>query len=188
MRLLLVEDDTMIGRAMRQGLADAGFAVDWVTDGNAAELALIDAVYDLLVLDLGLPGQDGMSLLRGLRQRRNPLPVLVVTARDSVADRIDGLNAGADDYVLKPFNLDELIARVRALLRRHAGGATPLLECGGLTLDTVRREVRRNGEEIQLSAREFALLEALMQRPGAVLSRVQLEDAVYGWGEEVGSN
>jgi len=188
MRLLLVEDDPMIGRAMGQGLRDAGFTVDWVTDGDAAELALANGVYDLVVLDLGLPGKDGMELLRELRARRDLLPVLIVTARDAVADRIDGLNAGADDYVLKPFDLDELVARVRALLRRHAGGATPLLECGGLTLDTVRREVRRNGEEIQLSAREFALLEALMQRPGAVLSRVQLEDAVYGWGEEVGSN
>jgi DNA-binding response OmpR family regulator len=188
MRLLLVEDDPMIGRAMGQGLRDAGLAVDWVTDGRAAELALGNGVYDLAVLDLGLPGKDGMELLRELRARRDLLPVLIVTARDSVADRIDGLNAGADDYVLKPFDLDELVARVRALLRRHAGGATPLLECGGLTLDTVRREVRRNGEEIQLSGREFALLEALMQRPGAVLSRAQLEDAVYGWGEEVGSN
>jgi len=188
MRLLLVEDDPMIGRAMGQGLRDAGFTVDWVTDGDAAALALANGVYDLAVLDLGLPGKDGMELLRELRARRDLLPVLIVTARDAVADRIDGLNAGADDYVLKPFDLDELVARVRALLRRHAGGATPLLECGGLTLDTVRREVRRNGEEIQLSAREFALLEALMQRPGAVLSRVQLEDAVYGWGEEVGSN
>jgi DNA-binding response OmpR family regulator len=188
MRLLLVEDDPMIGRAMGQGLRDAGLAVDWVTDGRAAELALANGVYDLAVLDLGLPGKDGMELLCELRARRDLLPVLIVTARDSVADRIDGLNAGADDYVLKPFDLDELVARVRALLRRHAGGATPLLECGGLTLDTVRREVRRNGEEMQLSAREFALLEALMQRPGAVLSRAQLEDAVYGWGEEVGSN
>jgi len=188
MRLLLVEDDPMIGRAMGQGLRDAGFTLDWVTDGAAAELALANGVYDLAVLDLGLPGKDGMELLRELRARRDLLPVLIVTARDAVADRVDGLNAGADDYVLKPFDLDELVARVRALLRRHAGGATPLLECGGLTLDTVRREVRRKGEEIQLSAREFALLEALMQRPGAVLSRVQLEDAVYGWGEEVGSN
>ena len=188
MRLLLVEDDAMIGRAVRQGLGDAGFTVDWVTDGRAAELALANGVYDLAVLDLGLPAKDGMEVLRELRKRRDPLPVLIVTARDAVADRIEGLNAGADDYVLKPFDLDELVARVRALLRRHAGGATPVLECGGLTLDTVRREVRRDGQEIQLSAREFALLEALMQRPGAVLSREQLEDAIYGWGEEVGSN
>jgi two-component system response regulator QseB len=188
MRLLLVEDDTMLGRAMRQGLADAGFTVDWVTDGHAAELALANDVYDLAVLDLGLPVKDGMAVLSDLRGRRVTLPVLIVTARDSVADRIAGLNAGADDYVLKPFDLDELVARVRALLRRHAGGAGPLFECGTLVLDPVRREVRKDGQEVQLSAREFALLEALMQRPGAVLSREQLEDAVYGWGEEVGSN
>lgn len=188
MRLLLVEDDLMIGRAVRQGLGDAGFTVDWVTDGRAAELALANGVYDLAVLDLGLPAKDGMQVLRELRSRRNPVRVLIATARDAVADRIAGLNAGADDYVLKPFDLDELVARVRALLRRDAGGAMPLLECGSLTMDTVRREVRRGGETIPLSAREFALLEALMQRPGAVLSRQQLEDAVWGWGEEVGSN
>jgi DNA-binding response OmpR family regulator len=188
MRLLLVEDDTMLGRGMRQGLADAGFAVDWVTDGRAAELALANGVYDLALLDLGLPGKDGMTLLAELRGRHDALPVLIVTARDSVADRIAGLNAGADDYVLKPFDLDELVARVRALLLRRAGAAGPVLECGGIVLDPVRREVRKDGQEVPLSAREFALLEALMQRPGAVLSREQLEDTVYGWGEEVGSN
>lgn len=188
MRLLLVEDDTMIGRAMRQGLGGAGFTVDWVTDGQAAELALADGVYDLAVLDLGLPGKDGMAVLSSLRTRRDPLPVLIVTARDSVPDRVAGLNAGADDYVLKPFDLDELVARVRALLRRHAGTGSSLLECGKLSLDPMRREVRLEGLAVQLSAREFSLLEALMQRPGAVLSREQLEDAVYGWGQEVGSN
>jgi two-component system response regulator QseB len=188
MRLLLVEDDAMIGRAVRQGLGDAGFTVDWVTDGRAAELALANGVYDLAVLDLGLPGKDGMTVLRELRARRDPLPVLIVTARDAVPDRVEGLNAGADDYVLKPFDLDELVARVRALLRRQAGGAVPVLQAGGLTLDTVRSEVFLEGKEIRLSAREFALLEALMRRPGAVLSRERLEDAVYGWGEEVGSN
>ncbi|HSH91516.1 MAG TPA: response regulator transcription factor [Ramlibacter sp.] len=188
MRLLLIEDDAMIGRAVRQGLGDAGFTVDWVTDGRAAELALGNGVYDLAVLDLGLPGKDGMALLNELRARRDALPVLVVTARDAVADRIAGLNAGADDYVLKPFDLDELVARVRALLRRRAGGASPVLECGSLVMDPVRREVNQGGQAVQLSAREFALLEALMQRPGAVLSREQLEDTIYGWGEEVGSN
>jgi DNA-binding response OmpR family regulator len=188
MRLLLVEDDTMLGRGMRQGLAEAGFTVDWVTDGHAAELALANGVYDLALLDVGLPAKDGMTLLSEMRARRDALPVLIVTARDSVADRVAGLNAGADDYVLKPFDLDELVARVRALLRRRAGAAGPLLECGGIVLDPVRREVRKDGQEVPLSAREFALLEALMQRPGAVLSREQLEDTVYGWGEEVGSN
>lgn len=188
MRLLLVEDDLMIGRAVRQGLGGAGFAVDWVTDGRAAELALANGVYDLAVLDLGLPVKDGMALLRELRTRRDPIPVLVVTARDAVPDRIAGLNAGADDYLQKPFDLDELIARVRALLRRRAGNAAPLLECGALTLDPVRREVWLQDAAVNLSAKEFALLEALLQRPGAVLSREQLEDAVYGWRNEVASN
>ena len=188
MRLLLVEDDPMIGRAVRQGLGDAGFAVDWVMDGNAAERALANGVYELALLDLGLPGQDGMALLKRLRHSGNAVPVLIVTARDAVADRIAGLNAGADDYVLKPFDFDELIARVRALLRRHAGGGSPLLECGTLVLDPVRKEVRLKGDLVHLSAREFALLEVLLQRPGAVLSREQLEDSVYGWTEEIGSN
>lgn len=188
MRLLLVEDDAMIGRAVRQGLVDSGFTVDWVTDGRAAELALANGVYDLALLDLGLPGKDGMSLLVQLRERRDRLPVLIVTARDAVADRIAGLNAGADDYVLKPFDLDELIARVRALLRRHAGEGSPLLECGTLSLDPVHKQVHLAGQPVQLSAKEFTLLEKLMQKPGAVLSREQLEDALYGWGEEIGSN
>lgn len=191
MRLLLIEDDSMIGRAVRQGLGDVGFAVDWVESGRAAELALANGVYDLALLDLGLPDYDGMTLLRKLRAGRSELaqlPVLIATARDAVADRITGLNSGADDYVLKPFDLDELIARVRALLRRRGGGASPLLECGGLTLDTVRREVQLDCLPVTLSAREFALLETLMQRPGAVLSREQLENAIYGWEQEIGSN
>lgn len=188
MRLLLIEDDPMIGRAVRQGLLDAGFAVDWATDGREAELALGQDVYHLAVLDLGLPAKDGMTLLRELRARRSDLPVLVATARDAIPDRVAGLNAGADDYVLKPFDLDELIARIRALLRRRSGSASPVLECGELTLDPIGRHVRLHGEAVDLSAREFSLLEALMQRPGAVLSREQLEDAVYGWQQEVGSN
>jgi two-component system response regulator QseB len=188
MRLLLVEDDPMIGRAVRQGLGGAGFAVDWVSDGRSAELALANGVYDAAVLDLGLPGKDGMALLRELRARGNSLPVLVATARDAVPERIAGLNAGADDYVLKPFDLDELIARVRALLRRHSGSGLPQLVCGGLSLDPARREVTLDGQPVALSGREFALLEALMQRPGAVLSREQLEEAVYGWQQEIGSN
>jgi len=181
----------MIGRAVRQGLGDAGFAVDWVETGRAAELALANGVYDLALLDLGLPDRDGMTLLRELRARHSELaklPVLIATARDAVADRIAGLNTGADDYVLKPFDLDELIARVRALLRRRGGGASPLLECGGLTLNTVRREVQLDSLPVALSTREFALLEALMQNPGTVLSREQLEDAIYGWEQQIGSN
>jgi two-component system response regulator QseB len=188
MRILLIEDDAMIGRAVRRGLADAGFAVDWVTDGRAAELALHNDVYDLAVLDLGLPKKDGMAILASLRSMGNAMPVLIASARDTVRDRIAGLEAGADDYVLKPFDLDELVARVRALLRRNAGSGSPLLKFGTLVLDPLRKVVTQGDFTIDLSAKEFAVLEALMQRPGAVLSRAQLEESVYGWGDEVGSN
>jgi len=188
MRILLIEDDAMIGKAVRQGLGQAGFAVDWVTDGRAAELSLANGVYDLAVLDLGLPKKDGMAILCALRAMGNAMPVLIASARDTVRDRIAGLEAGADDYVLKPFDLDELVARVRALLRRHAGSGSPVLRCGALALDPVRKTVVKDGTPVLLSAREFAVLEALMQRPGAVLSREKLEESVYGWGEEVGSN
>lgn len=188
MRILLIEDDQMIGAAVRQGLLQAGFAVDWVTDGRAAELSLANDSHDLAILDLGLPRKDGMAILAALRSGGNPIPVLVASARDTVGDRIAGLEAGADDYVLKPFDLDELVARVRALLRRRAGSGSPLLKFGGLTLDPMRRSVLRDGVPIELSAKEFALLETLMQRPGAVMSREKLEESVYGWGEEVGSN
>ncbi len=188
MRLLLIEDDDMIGKAVREGLTRAGFTVDWVTDGRAADLALGNGVYDLAILDLGLPKKDGMAILATLRAMSNFIPVLIASARDTVADRIAGLEAGADDYVLKPFDLDELIARVRALLRRHAGSGSPLLKCGALVLDPVRKTVVQDDIAIELSAKEFALLETLMQRPGAVLSREQLEESVYGWDDEIGSN
>lgn len=188
MRILLIEDDAMIGKAVRSGLADAGFAVDWVTDGRAAELALANDVYDLAVLDLGLPKKDGMAILASMRGLGNSMPVLIASARDAVRDRIAGLEAGADDYVLKPFDLDELVARVRALLRRNAGSGSPLLKFGSLMLDPLRKLVTRGDATVDLSAKEFAVLEALMRRPGAVLSRAQLEESVYGWGDEVGSN
>jgi two-component system response regulator QseB len=188
MRVLLIEDDPMIGGAVRTGLSNAGFAVDWVTDGRAAELALKDGNHDVAVLDLGLPRQDGMSVLAAARAAGSRTPVLIVTARDGVADRIAGLDAGADDYVVKPFDLDELVARIRAVWRRHAGASSPMLVSGEISLDSVRHVVTRGGHPVELSAREFAVLEALMRRPGAVLSRRQLEDAVYGWGEEVASN
>jgi two-component system response regulator QseB len=188
MRVLLVEDDSMIGSAVRAGLAEAGFTVDWVTDGRAAQLALAEGGHDVAVLDLGLPRQDGMAVLAAARAAGNRTPVLIATARDGVADRIAGLDAGADDYVVKPFDLDELAARIRAVWRRHAGAASPVLSSGEVALDPVRHVVTRNGEPVELSAREYAVLEALLRRPGAVLSRRQLEEAVYGWGEEVASN
>lgn len=188
MRILLIEDDPMVGRAVRRGLLDAGFVVDWLRDGQAAQLALANAEHDLAVLDLGLPGQDGMQLLRQMRARGNAMPVLVVTARDAVADRIAGLHAGADDYLLKPFDFDELVARVHALLRRCGGTGAPCLVCGALVLDPVRRSVHLAQQPVDLTAREFDLLQALMQRPGAVLSRQRLEASIYGWGQEVESN
>ena len=188
MRILLIEDDAMIGKAVREGLTQAGFAVDWVTDGRAADLALANGVYDIAILDLGLPKKDGLAILATLRSAGNSMPVLIASARDTVRDRIAGLEAGADDYVLKPFDLDELVARVRALLRRHAGSGIPLMAFGALVLDPVKRAVERDGVAVELSAKEFAILEALMRRPGAVLSREKLEESVYGWGEEVGSN
>ncbi len=188
MRLLLVEDDRMIGRALKQGLSDAGIVVDWVTDVAAAELALLHDVYALVLLDLGLPGPDGMTLLKQLRARQHPISVLIITARDSLNDRLAGLNAGADDYLLKPFDLDELIARIRAVVRRSHHTGTPWLECGALRLDPEQKTVTLHGEPVALSAREFAVLETLMQRPGTVISRSQLEDSLYGWEHEIGSN
>jgi two-component system response regulator QseB len=188
MRLLLVEDDAMVGKALAQGLVRAGFALDWVTDGRSAELALANGVYDLAVLDLGLPKKDGMAILATLRASGNAVPVLIASARDTVEDRIAGLEAGADDYLLKPFDLKELIARIRAILRRHSGSGSPLMKAGSIVMDPGRKSVTLNGDEIDLSAKEFAVLEALMQRPGKVLSRDELEEAVYGWKDEIGSN
>jgi two-component system response regulator QseB len=188
MRLLLAEDDAMIGEAVRNGLRRQGFVVDWVQDGIAAEQALATEPYDACVLDLGLPRKDGLGVLRDLRARGSDLPVLVLTARDAVADRIAGLDAGADDYVIKPFDLNEIAARIRALLRRRAGRASSVLEYRGVTLDPATHEVRKDGERVQLSPREFALLHALLEQPGRVLSRAQLEESLYGWGEEVESN
>ncbi len=188
MRILLVEDDSMIGESMRQGLRQDGFTVDWAQDGRAAELAIENGVYDLLVLDLGLPKKEGLDVLKQLRRRGNKMPVLIVTARDAVADRIKGLDAGADDYLVKPFDLNELAARIRALMRRWSGRADPVIRCGKLTLNLATREVTFEDKPVFLSAREFALLDAFLDRPGAVLSREQLEEKLYGWGGEVQSN
>ena len=187
MRILLAEDDPMIGASVRRGLAQDGFAVDWVPDGRAAELALAERVHDALLLDLGLPRKTGLDVLAAMRRAGDTRPVLILTARDAIGDRVAGLDAGADDYLVKPFALDELAARLRALLRRRSGRAEPVVAWGGIELNPATRQVRRNGELIALSAREFALLEALLARPGAILSRAQLEDKLYGWNDGVES-
>ncbi|MGN6807324.1 MAG: response regulator [Trinickia sp.] len=189
MRVLLVEDDPMIGEAVQNALKDVSYATDWVKTGQAALTALEAQHYDLVLLDLGLPGKDGLQVLASIRGRDNPVPVLIVTARDALDDRLRGLDGGADDYVLKPFEMAELLARMRAVLRRKAGRAAPLLGNGRVSLDPVTREaVADGGAPVQLSNREFALLHALLIRPGAILSRSDLEDRIYGWGEEVESN
>ncbi|MEO8078914.1 MAG: response regulator transcription factor [Caldimonas sp.] len=199
MRLLLVEDDRMIGEGLQRALRLEGHAVDWVRDAAAADGTLASERFDLVLLDLGLPPghaaagtavqpRDGIEVLRAARARHDTTPVIVLTARDGRGDRVAGLDAGADDYLVKPFDLDELNARIRAVVRRHAGRAEPQLVCDGVVLDPVDHRVTRDGAPVTLSAREFAVLEALMTRPGAVLSRAQLEDRLYGWGEEIESN
>ena len=188
MRVLLVEDDAMIGESVAAGLRHAGHTVDSVQDGRAAEAALAAGVHEIVLLDLGLPRKLGLDVLRRLRADGADLPVLIITARDAVADRIAGLDAGADDYIVKPFDLDELAARIRAVARRRAGRAAPVIEHGTLTLDPAARQVHVDGKEVALSAREFAVLEALLERPGAVLSRAQLEERLYGWQQEIESN
>ena len=188
MRILLAEDDTLLGDGLRAGLRLAGFQVDWVRDGLAAERELRAQAYAAAVLDLGLPGMDGMDVLASMRRAGVTLPVLVLTARDAVPDRIRGLDTGADDYVVKPVDLDELAARLRALVRRAAGQPQELLQAGGLQLDPAARTVQRDGEPVLLSTREFDLLQALMLNAGRVLSREQLEQHLYSWGREVESN
>ncbi|MEO9102427.1 MAG: response regulator transcription factor [Burkholderiaceae bacterium] len=188
MRLLLVEDDKMIGEIVLDALRAEHYAVDWVRDGEMADAALKSEHYDLMLLDLGLPKRDGVAVLRDLRTRNDRLPVLVATARDALADRINGLDAGADDYVLKPFDIDELIARIRALLRRSAGQAAPAFEHNGLSLNPATHEASVHGRSVQLSAREWAVLEPLIARPGVLFSRVQLEEKLYGWKDDISSN
>jgi two-component system response regulator QseB len=188
MHALLVEDDQMIAEGVLTALRQEGFAVDWVNDGAAAAEVLRGAQFDIVLLDLGLPKRDGLEILRELRGRKDATPVILVTARDEVRQRVAGLNAGADDYLVKPFDLDELIARTRSLLRRSAGRSAPQIEHGGVRLDPVSHAVWNRDKPVALSAKEFAVLEALLQRPGAVLSRQKLEDRIYSWDDEIGSN
>lgn len=193
MRILLIEDDAMIGEGLRAELRRRGYAVDWVRSAPEAITAATTAEFDLLLLDLGLPGGDGLSVLRELRGRRHngvPMatPILILTARDAIASKIACLDAGADDYLVKPFDPDELAARIRVLLRRRAGATGPLIEHRDLALDPATRSLTQAGREVNLSPREYAILLALLERPGRVLSRGQLEERLYGWGEEVDSN
>ncbi len=188
MRVLLVEDDALLGDGVRAGLKQAGFAVDWAQDGQAARLALETEEYAVIVLDLGLPKLSGTDLLKWLRGGGLKVPVLILTARDMVLDRVAGLNAGADDYLVKPFDLDELVARLHALLRRSVGQVTQTLQHGNIQLNPATRQVSKNGRTVELSAREFTLLHELLLHVGRVQSRDQLEQHLYGWGEEVESN
>jgi len=188
MRILLVEDDALLGDALQAGLKQAGHAVDWTRDGIGADTALATGEYAAVVLDLGLPRMGGLEVLRKLRAKKLALPVLILTARDTVDDRIKGLDAGADDYLVKPCDLGELNARLRALLRRAGGQPVPVLAASGITLDPATHAVAYRGEPVELAAKEYALLLALMQQPGRALSRAQLEQHLYAWGDEIGSN
>ncbi len=188
MRILLVEDDAMIGAAVRQGLSQDGYVVDWVRDAAEAEAALELQPYEVVLLDLGLPDRSGLEVLANLRRNGCTAAVVILTARDAIADRIAGLDTGADDYLVKPFDLDELSARIRAVQRRRQGRAEPSLVHGELRLNPASRECSHRGIPVSLSTKEFILLEALMQRPGAILSRAQLEERLYGWGDEIESN
>ncbi|RJG04837.1 DNA-binding response regulator [Noviherbaspirillum cavernae] len=188
MKILLVEDDTMIGESIQVALEGEGIAVDWIKDGGLAEAALLTQAHDALLLDLGLPHKDGLEVLRALRVRGNTIPVLVITARDTVAQRIQGLNLGADDYLIKPFDLDELVARLHALIRRARGGAEAVYRNGDVAVNPATRQVLVAQQQVMLSAREWMILDALVARPGAILSRAQLEERLYGWSGDVESN
>jgi two-component system, OmpR family, response regulator QseB len=188
MRVLVVEDDRMIAKGLHTALRQDGYAVDGVSDGRSASEALRSSKFDLVLLDLGLPERDGLEVLRALRRRGDATPVIIVTARDDIENRIEGLDAGADDYIVKPFDLNEVAARMRSVLRRAAGRGDPCIRHRGICLNPVSHAVERHGEPVILSAHEFAVLEALLQRPGAVLSRAQLEDRLYGWNDSIESN
>jgi two-component system response regulator QseB len=188
MRLLLIEDDPMIGESIQEGLRGELYAVDWVRDGNSAQLAIGDAAYDLVLLDLGLPKRSGLEVLRNYRKQAGAARVLIITARDSTAERVEGLDSGADDYLVKPFDLEELFARVRALLRRGTGRVQPNIVHRGVTLNLATHQAFHGGQPLQLSAREFALLAVLLDPPGQVISKARLEEKLYGWNEQVESN
>ena len=188
MRVLIVEDDEMIGQGLQTALRRGGFAVDWMRDGKNAAAALLASTFDVILLDLGLPHRDGVDVLRELRRRGDITPVIILTARDEVQHRVAGLDAGADDYIVKPFDVDEMMARIRSVLRRAAGRGDTAIQHGDLRLDPLTRTVERGGLPVALSAHEYAVLESLLQRPGAVLSRSQLEDRLYGWDDQIGSN
>lgn len=188
MRVLLVEDDDLLGEGTRKGLAQDGYAVDWIQDGSHADQALRTENFDLVVLDVGLPKMSGITVLQNMRDRGDTTPVLILTARESIEDRVKGLDSGADDYLTKPFDLPELLARLRALQRRFASRAAPVLTHGDIDLDPASHTVAFKGDPVNLSRREFALLHVLLENAGRVLSREHLTQSLYGWGEEVDSN
>lgn len=188
MRLLLVEDDEILGDGLAAGLKMEGYAVDWLTNGKLADEALKMNCYELVVLDLNLPDMDGLSVLRALRARKDETPVLVLTAKDTVPDRVEGLDSGADDFVIKPFELDEVCARLRALARRNEGRSTPTIEYKGLVLDPASHQVTFNGEKVELSQKEFEILSFLMGNIGRVVSRARLEESLYSWSSDIESN
>ena len=188
MRVLLVEDDAMIGESVLGALRSEGYATDWVRDGESADTAVASCAYDLMILDLGLPGMDGLGVLRRLRGRRQSLPVIIASARDALTQRVAGLDAGADDYLLKPYDLDELLARVRANLRRAAGHLEPIYEHKNVVINSSTREAWVDKRPVLLTAREWAVLEALLARPGVILSRAQIEGKLFGWEEDLASN
>ncbi|MBE7561731.1 response regulator transcription factor [Acidithiobacillus sp. HP-6] len=188
MRILLVEDDRMIGEAISVALRDAAYAVDWTRDGETALQAIANQEYQAILLDLGLPKLDGCTVLQRVRAMGSDLPIIIISARDALSDRIEGLDLGADDYLVKPFAMDELLARLRAIIRRQGGQGSPVLSSGSLQLDLSTHIAQLGEVSVLLSRREFALLQALLLRPGAILSRAQLEERLYGWGEEIESN
>ena len=188
MRLLLVEDNQNLGKGIHAGLNQAGYAVDWVKDGETAQSVLNSEKYDIAVIDIGLPGKSGLEVLEELRVNGENLPVLILTARDTVNDRVMGLDSGADDYMVKPFDLDELNARIRALLRRSVGRSTPVIQHGFVEMDPAAHTIKKEGEIIELSNRAYAILQTLLENAGRVMSRSRLEQSLYSWKDDIESN